>query len=265
MGSTTATSSRVALQVTNSVTQTSIAKCTIQCDQVLSNNTVIIESNAVVGNILFENICVIKDASCMINQNIDSAITNILNASVDQASLSTQPVFSLTYNTTKSSSSLDEVMSNQISQMVSSNCTIATNQELNNNYVYVGNNAKVGDISFVQHSTLSNVECSMDIAAKSDLYNEGKGKVKQRATTIDTTSIVIIAIILIIVIIVIFVVVFLIKRGKKILGTATGAVPVATPVATAIPVAAPVSSRSTAIAALPLPPTARLLLAARGR
>src|SRR6187402_1276100 len=100
MGSTTSTSSRVVLSIANSSTQTSIAKCTILCDQVLSNNTVIVAPGATAGNILFQNICVIKDASCMINQNIDTSVTNILNATIDQASLSTQPLFSLVYNTT---------------------------------------------------------------------------------------------------------------------------------------------------------------------
>src|SRR5258706_2025083 len=137
MGSTTITSSRVVLQAANTATQTSIAKCTIECDQTLSGNTVIISPGATVGNITFENICVIKDASCMINQNIETSITNILNATIDQSALSTQPVFSLTFNSTKALSSLDEVISNQIQQLISSSCTIATNQEMNNNYIYV--------------------------------------------------------------------------------------------------------------------------------
>lgn len=229
MGSTTSTSSRVVLSIANSSTQTSIAKCTILCDQVLSNNTVIIAPGATAGNILFQNICVIKDASCIINQNIDTSVTNILNATIDQASLSTQPIFSLVYNTTKASSSLDEIITNQIQQMVSSNCTIATNQELNNNYIYVGTGATVGDISFVQHSTLSNVECSVDIAAKSTAYNEGTGKVKQRATTLDVMSIFIIAIIIVVVAVVIFMLIFFLKRkGPPVTP------PVATPVGTSV-------------------------------
>lgn len=212
MGSTTSTSSRVVLQAANTATQTSIAKCTIECDQVLSGNTVIILPGAVVGNILFQNICVIKDASCMINQNIETTITNILNATIDQSSLSTQPLFSLTYNSTKAISSLDEIISNQIQQLISSTCTFQTNQQMNNNYIYIGNNATVGDISFVQHSTLSNVECTMDISAKADAHNEETGNVKQRATTLDSMSIFGIAIALIIVMVAVLMFVFLFRR-----------------------------------------------------
>lgn len=240
MGSTTSTSSRVVLAITNSSTQTSIAKCTILCDQVLSNNTVIVAPGATAGNILFQNICIIKDASCMINQNIDTTVTNILSSTVDQAALSSQPLFSLAYNSTKSSSSLDEIITNQIQQMVSSNCTIATNQELNNNYIYVGTGATVGNISFVQHSELSNVECTMDIAAKSQSYNEGTGNVKQRATTIDITTIVIIAIIIIIVAVVIFMLIFFLRRKGGMQSLLTP--PVATPV-------------KSLVTPLPLPPT----------
>lgn len=212
MGSVTSTSSRVVLQAASSATQTSIAKCTIECDQVLSNNTVIIAPGATVGNITFEQLCVIKDASCMINQNIETSITNILNSTVDQASLSTQPLFSLAFNATKSSSSLDEVISNQIQQLINSSCTISTNQEMNNNYIYVGANATAGDISFVQHSNLSNVECVMDIAAKATAQNEENGNVKQRATTIDGTTIIIIAVILVLIIIGLFIFIFIFRR-----------------------------------------------------
>ena len=231
MGSVTSTSSKVVLQAASSVTQTSIAKCTIQCDQVLSNNT-------------FENLCVIKDASCMINQNIDTSIINILNASVDQASLSTQPLFSLAFNSTKSSSSLDEVISNQIQQLINSSCTISTNQEMNNNYVYVGANAIAGDISFVQHSNLSNVECVMDIAAKATAQNEESGDVKQRATTISGTTIIIIAIILVLIIIGVFVFIFVFKKissntpktKAKVDPTPEPKVPIRKPIARPVPI-----------------------------
>lgn len=215
MGSSTATSSRVVLEVANTATQTSIAKCVIVCDQVLSNNTVIISPGAVTGDITFENICVIKDASCMINQNIQTNIVNILRATVDQTALSTQPLFSLVFNSTKATSSLDEVISNQIQQMVSSSCTIATNQELNNNYIYVGEGATVGDISFVQHSTLSNVECVMDIASKADSYNEETGDIRQRAVTVDVTSLFIIAIVVVVIMVVVFMVIFFLVKGSS--------------------------------------------------
>lgn len=243
MGSATSTSSRVVLKAASSVTQTSIAKCTIECDQVLSNNTVIIAPGATVGNITFENLCVIKDASCMINQNIDTSIVNILNSTVDQAVLSTQPLFSLTFNATKSASSLEEVISNQIQQLINSNCTIATNQEMNNNYIYVGANATAGDISFVQHSNLSNVECVMDITAKATAQNEETGNVKQRATTIDGTTIIIIAIILIIIIIGVFVFIFIFRRVSSTIPKAkptTGSTSVSSTSTVKKPIARPV-------------------------
>jgi hypothetical protein len=240
MGSVTSTSSRVVLKAASSVTQTSIAKCTIECDQVLSNNTVIIAPGATVGNITFENLCVIKDASCMINQNIDTSIVNILNSTVDQAVLSTQPLFSLTFNATKSASSLEEVISNQIQQLINSNCTIATNQEMNNNYIYVGANATAGDISFVQHSNLSNVECVMDITAKATAQNEETGNVKQRATTIDGTTIIIIAIVLILIIVGVFVFIFLFRRVSSSIPKAKPATTASKP-ATAIPVGKPIA------------------------
>ncbi len=229
MGNATATSASVVLQIANSATQTSLSICTITCDQTLSNNTVIIAPGAVVGNILFQNICVIQDASCMIQENVDNSVTNILNSTIDQTSLSTQPIFSLTYDATKSSSSLSEIMTNQLQQMVSANCTIATNQELNNNYIYIGSGATAGDISFVQHSTLSNVECSMNIAATSTAYNQGTGNVSQTSATFDVCSIIIIGVIVVVVVAAVFIFIFLFRR----VGTMKPKPPV--PIASVVP------------------------------
>lgn len=260
MGATTQTSSRVVLTAASSATQISTAKCTITCDQTLSNNTVIIDTGSTVGNINFENICVIIDSTCMINQNISTSILNILNASIDQTALATQPLFSLVYNSTKASSSLDEVVSNQIQQLINSQCTIATNQEMNNNYIYVGSGTTVGDISFVQHSTLSNVECLMDISAKADVTNRLDAKVKQTAATIDTTFLIVIVIVLILLVIGGIAFIFIIRR---VIGNAppkaavpATAIPVAkaVPLGTAVPVATTTTSTIATVDAIKPPP-----------
>jgi hypothetical protein len=233
MGSTTSTSAKVVLQAANTATQTSIASCGFQCDQTLSNNTVIISPGATAGNISFENVCVIENASCQINQNINTSITNILSSSINQTSLSTQPLFSLTYNTTKANSALNEVISNQLTQLINSTCTFSTNQEMNNNYIYVGTNATVGDISFVQHSTLSNVECIMNISATATATNSETGNVTQVAATIDTTTILIIAVIIIVIAVVAVMFISLFRRKN---------VPKPKPVPVAKPVTTPVDT-----------------------
>jgi hypothetical protein len=218
MGNYTDTSSRVSLSETNKVTQTSIAKCNITCNQDQSDNTVIISSGATTGNITFSQVCVIEDAKCTINTNIETTIKNEINSLIDQKAMATQPIFAGTFSYTRCASSLDEAVTNQITQLLSSNCTIETNQTMNNNYVYVGTGATTGNISFAQHSVLSNVECVMDIVSKANAYNSETGNVTQKATTIDSLSILFIVIGIVVVMIVVMLIVFLIGGGTKIIG-----------------------------------------------
>jgi hypothetical protein len=89
---------------------------------------------------------------------------------------------------------------------------------MNNNYVYVGTGANTGNISFAQHSVLSNVECVMDIVSKANAYNSETGNVTQKATTIDSLSILFIVIGIVVVMIVVMLIVFLVGGGTKIIG-----------------------------------------------
>jgi len=218
MGSDTQTSSYVTMEIANNITQTSVASCKITCNQDQSNNTVIISPGANTGNISFTQSCVIEDASCMINQNIESTLENILQSTVDQTALSTQAIFSATYNSTKAVSDIDQIINNQVRQMISSTCTIESNQTMNNNYVYVGTGASTGDITFAQHSVLSNVECTMDITAKSSAYNQETSEVKQKATTINVIVMLFLLFAIIASLVAIILIVFLVTGGTKVIG-----------------------------------------------
>ncbi len=220
MGSSTSTTSNVTQSIANSVTQTSVASCKISCNQDQSDNTVIISPGSNTGNITFTQVCVIEDAECVINQNIESEIQNILESTAEQTALSTQALFSATYNSTKCVSTMDQIMTNQIDQMISNTCTIETNQTMNNNYVYVGTGATTGDITFAQHSNLSNVECTMDISSKATAYNQEIADVEQSATTVNMLVMLLLLFTIIIVMGLVVVMVFLATGGTKAITSA---------------------------------------------
>ncbi len=215
MGSEQSTTSRVTLEAANAITQTSVASCEVTCNQDQSNGTVIISPGANVGNISFTQSCVIDDATCTINQNINSAVENILNATVDQKSMSTKSLFSFTYNSSKVVSDMDQLINNQIRQTINSSCTFETNQTMNNNYVYVGANSEVGNITFAQHAELSNVECTMDATAKSTSYNEETSTVEQKNTTINMLVMLFLIFAIVICMAFVVIIVFLLSGGTE--------------------------------------------------
>jgi len=221
MGSDTSTTSNVTLEVANNITQTSVSSCEISCNQDQSDNTVIISPGSNTGNITFTQVCVIEDASCIINTNIDTSVENILQSSADQTALSTQAVFSATYNTTKVKSTMNQSITNQINQLISNTCTIESNQTMNNNYVYVGSGSTTGDISFAQHSTLSNVECTMDATTKAVAYNKETAETTQKATTINMLVMLFLIFGIVIILSILLVVLFMIFGGTEALTDVT--------------------------------------------
>lgn len=229
MGSDSDIASNIGLNVANTITQVSTVTCDFSCTQTQSNNTIIISPGAKAGNITFLQSCIMKDTACAINQSVDSAVESVLSSTVDQSAISSLPLVGLSYSDTKLTSDIGETVTNRISQLVSASCTYETNQTMNDNYVYAGDGATVGDITFSQNSNLSNVECSMDVASKSTSYTEETGDSKQKATTIDMLSMLVLVFGLVIAMAFMLVLVFLLTGGTSAvtaaLGNASGGMP----------------------------------------
>ena len=215
MGNSITVSSNVVQNIANSAIQTSIGRCRIECDQDMTGNTIIINGGNV-GNINLQQICVVKDSKCTINSSIESIVDNILESSIDQSAFMTNPIIpQMTQNNTKLLSNVEQNITNQLQQLISSTCVIETTQKMNNNFIYVGN-ATAGNINFVQNSTLSNVECIIDNMAKSESYNKEVSDVKQKATTVDCLTMFGMVIALVLGLIIIVMLIFLLKIGLNI-------------------------------------------------
>lgn len=224
MGTDTSTTSIVVLEVVNSVTQTSVSSCEVSCNQDQSGNTVIISPGANTGNISFTQACVINDASCTINTNLESEIENILESTLEQTAAATKSVIGLTYNSTKCVNKMEQVIGNQVQQLISNTCTIESNQTMNSNYLYVGQGSEVGNISFAQTSTLSNVDCTMDNSGKSTSYNEETSEVEQKATTINMAVMIVLIFSIVIMLGMVLIAIFLLSgKTEDIIGSASQA------------------------------------------
>lgn len=215
MGNNTSLSSSQALSSVNNVLQVSQSKCSVECDQTSTGNVVVIGNGSTVGNIDFSQTCVITNSSCMIKQSIEANVTNILKSIAEQSTFSTQPLFSASFSGTQQSATIEQDVYNSITQLISSTCTFDTNQTMTNNYVYVGNGSTTGDISFAQNSEISSVECSLDVAAKSSLYNSLTSETSQSAITIDPLSLLAICFVAVLGMGFFLVLVFLFKGGSS--------------------------------------------------
>jgi hypothetical protein len=187
MGNFNSIDSRISLGVVNNMTQSSVATCEITCEQSMIGNTVIVSRNAAVGNINFTQDCTITNTECVMNQNIDTSVENILDASIDQTAFSASSLLG-GINQTNLTSNIDQQITNQVQQLISTTCTIGVKQVMDGNYVYVGDAAKTGDINFVQKGDISNDSCILDVTSKITAYNKETGASTQKSTSVDFIS-----------------------------------------------------------------------------
>lgn len=187
MGNFNSIDSRISLGVVNNMTQSSVATCEIKCAADMIGNTVIVSRNAAVGNINFTQSCTITQTDCVMNQNIDTSVENILDASIDQTAFSASSLLG-GINQTNLTSNIEQQVTNQVQQLISTTCTIGVSQVMNGNYVYVGDAATTGDINFVQKGNISNDSCILDVTSKITAYNKETGASTQKSTSVDFIS-----------------------------------------------------------------------------
>jgi len=168
--------SNYGLTAINNYTLYASSVCQTNCNQNISDITVIISPGAQVGPVTFTQQCTIENVNCAIDALIDASLPDILESIQDSINNGTFDAtsdfgYGITPEMIKSVEDLNVTLKNNIQQMISSQCTFETNQTMNNNFVYVGTGATTGAISFSQSSTISNVDCAIDVITKNSSYN----------------------------------------------------------------------------------------------
>jgi hypothetical protein len=215
MGGNNSIAATVVQTINNNSLQVSTASCSFTSNQEQSGNTVIIAPGARTGNIRFSQTSTFDDTSCVINQNIETSVTNILTSAIDQASFITSGILPRLGDNVNLSANITQTMTNNLQQLISTTCNIGNNQVMNGNYVFVGTGARTGDIEFIQNSSITNSECVLDVSAKLVAVNEADADIKQRATTLDVCTMIFLIIGLVCILGFLLAFVFLIGGGTK--------------------------------------------------
>src|ERR1019366_7663321 len=208
MGAVSSTYQQSTQNILNSITQSSSAACSANCQQIQTGNTIFL-SGSTVGNITFDQQCTVN-AQCQITQSIESAANAVSQAQIQGTA---KPGFFLglvQVNTNLQISKQD--ITNAITQTMDSTCSNGATQIQSNNLIYA-QNSTTGNIGFTQSS---------DVISQCVLSNLAKGTASATATTdlsaqaggfgaLGLSSILIIIVIIIIIIVVVVVV----NKNKK--------------------------------------------------
>ena len=185
--------------------------CSATCTQIQSGNTVIIQGSTV-GGITFDQQCTVN-LQCTINNNLNTQLTNLLEAMSNQKSVTARGFPDITLEGVSQSSDANQVITNSLTNYVNTACTAASVQNQNNNYVYVSNSNVQGQIQFNQSADVVS-NCSLSTISSLVASNQASASSSQSATILGTTGILIA---IIIVVIILFIGIFLLTRlgGKK--------------------------------------------------
>lgn len=185
--------------------------CSAVCTQIQSGNTVIIQGSTV-GGITFDQQCTVS-LQCTINNNLNTQLTNLLDAMSQQKSITANGFPDFNINGVEQSSDANQVITNSLTNYTNSACTAASVQNQNNNYVYVSNSNVEGQIQFNQSADVVS-NCSLSTISSLVASNQASASASQSATILGTTGILIA---IIIVVIILFIGIFLLTRlgGKK--------------------------------------------------
>jgi hypothetical protein len=170
-------SSEATLTRINELTVYTSKICRSICEQTIKDVTVIISPGATTGDITFTQRCVVADVNCVINSMVDVTVADTLAklhaaaTSADAVNLNELTGYGVTPAMLKSPTPIDILIKTQIIQMIAEQCTFSSNQTISEDYVYVGSGATTGDISFSQSSTLSSLDCAIDVLGKNATYN----------------------------------------------------------------------------------------------
>jgi hypothetical protein len=202
----------------NNYTRYASSVCETNCNQTISNTTVIISPGAQVGPVTFTQQCTIENVNCAIDALIDASLPDILKSiqeSINNGTFDATSDFGygITPEMIKSVEDLNITIKNNVQQMISSQCTFETNQTLNNNVVYVGTGATTGAISFSQTATISNVDCAIDVITKNSTYNNETSAPPENTGNI--VAFLIIFVIIVLLIGIILTIIFMISNGDK--------------------------------------------------
>jgi hypothetical protein len=209
MGSVQSSTIKSNNRVSNNLIQTSSETCNVSCHETQNINVILIDST--MGNLTFDQLCALDGIQCMMTNNFDASLENILESMASQDNSAVNG-FSINFAGIKQNVDLNQLIENQITQIQSSSCDINID-EVKNVYFYA-KNSQTGDVNMSQEGKISNALCNMDNTAKATSYSKATADATQKASVKTIAGMMIALLILCIIIIVIVMIVTSTSKGK---------------------------------------------------
>ena len=214
--------SDIVQSVTNNILQTSAEQCTSSCSQVQSGNTIIcIDCDA---SVIGETAQCEANAACTMNQNLDSQIKVLMKAYSKQAQKIQHSIFDFGSLTRQSiSSTIDQNINNQVTQILSSECQANSDTIQRNNITYVNGNTGKADVIGLSSTGNAEANCMMQNLGKSIAFTTSVATNDQDQSFENAFASIIIAIVLMLVLggIVLIIVLGLFGGGAAVVATKT--------------------------------------------
>lgn len=176
MGSNQSTHFTETRDFNNTIMQYSNQSCSITCTTSFNDNVVIVIGGS--GNINIENVCSIQKSSCQMKAAFDASIETIIDSAISQSTTAVGGL-SFTFNNIDQSINVASHVTNNISQLMNSSCTLAVQQSINNNYFYIQD--RTGDINWTQKGDVTSSTCSMENVGKASTFNKTTVDAKQKS------------------------------------------------------------------------------------
>lgn len=209
--------------ITTNLIQSQQSYCGAVTGVNVSGTTIVVDGGKV-GDIKAVDISGISaDASCMMSNNMESQVEQVLQSTLNQTTSTESDLFSLLegIGIQRTKGTVTNEIANNLSQYVQATCNANTSVDVSNTYVYVGGSgASAGTVQGVQITGITaNSSCAMTNLSKmmqyQQLITDFDQKNSKKGTLGTIFGIVGIFIFLIIGIVVILAIVMIFKGGKK--------------------------------------------------
>lgn len=183
MGSSTDNILNETLNVSNNMFTTATDVCTATCQQIQTGNVTVIDgldnSSCENSGFTINSQTCTPTTECYMNNNLSSAVNTILEATGQQTASTQQSFFSFSFANITNSASVEENITNTVSQIMTTTCT-ADNQQLQANNVTIAENL-TGVCSFGVNSQSGNpsTACTMSNLSKLQVFNCGQAGLDQ--------------------------------------------------------------------------------------
>ncbi len=200
------------ISVVNKMFQASSETCISNCSNITSGQTTIISGTTIGGNLDLTQQCS-ATASCVMNQQFDAQVKNLLKSVSLQHNTSKDGWLTPPWDSQSNNTQITENTKNYYTQIMSSACS-ANSSNLSENEMTVLTNDKIGGNFFLGQKGSSISNCTMNNIGRAVAYNKDIAKVSQ-SNLAESSLAMILAIIVILIVMVVIFHLFAQKKNKK--------------------------------------------------